>query len=322
MIVTRAYSPGHAFVSIAFLWLSVGHTLFESNSVLQATPLSRFQGRALDSLASLYSGVDVHLSPNEADYLVGQNIVVSILTRTETLRANPFHSGEIPANIKLYWNDESLTCQAVLTDGFGIIPDTNTAFSGSFQLTENFWDESARLRDGFKYLLPGHYEGYFDLGILSNVFEFEVNPVPDTLTQDWTVFCRTRILIHDYPNRSPLPDNGSELIENIRHFLSLPIGTPWRTEVLMDAMNLYQNSRQHWTEDDSLRCAELIDALVLEPTAIPARVLAAAAFTIFKGGSIQESLTKAAAFADSLSDPRYREAALKTRTSLARQRSH
>lgn len=146
-----------------------------------ATRRSKYVGEDLQRRLSRHEGVSISLRSDTIVYFQGQEIDLYYQISCVEPRICPWNSFEVAFRFELEHNGERVdrSIHGMLPEGVG---DLKTEFSGiSMNLCSYFNVQQARAQDGFSYLLPGNYVGYFDDGVVSPDVRFTVLPVPDTL---------------------------------------------------------------------------------------------------------------------------------------------
>ncbi|MDD5087897.1 MAG: hypothetical protein PHI18_03745 [bacterium] len=148
----------------------------------------------------------------------------------------------------------------------------------------NFFQEDSEIEYGFRHLLPGHYVGYFDAGIMSPDFEFDIDPVPDSLLSEWQQFS----YINKSLNRHVMtitPATADSVHECLITFLDKAGGSLWRKESLRRGLFFYSTRiGRPLQSDDSTFCMEMLRAYGLEENTTANQVFDCA-FNLFAPGS-------------------------------------
>jgi len=246
---------------------------------------SKYHGKELKEFLKQNAGVSIQLQPLKTHYIQGQDIFVRVQVTSNPPRPKQWIGPFICTYIELACvGDSALSCFKLLNE----FTRTGTPVS-SYESVFSIGDFSTKRSEalyGFPHLMPGHYIGYFDQGILSPDFEFDVDPFPDSLQSDWSKLCVLKSsLFMDRMISATLTtmDSLRMLTDN---FMSKPVGSLWREEALTSALRIFSSliisGHYSWPTDDSLYCVTILSALARDPDILPGVIVGASRKTIFR----------------------------------------
>ena len=106
-----------------------------------------------------------------------------------------------------------------------------------------FFLQSAKEQLGFLTLNPGHYVGYFDDGIISPFFDFDIDSVPDSLQAFWNAYCVIKRINYDKMfSRDSQHDSqttGTQYMDSVRSAIQLFLANPQRAKFLRTSSMYY-----------------------------------------------------------------------------------
>ncbi|MFZ5433237.1 MAG: hypothetical protein ACOZB3_05615 [Calditrichota bacterium] len=174
--------------------------------------------------------------------------------------------------------------------GSGFPRDTGTVFEATFS-AGSFFQEGSEERYGFRLLLPGHYVGYFDSGVMSADFEFDIEPIPDSLLSDWSCLCSIRKCLMRHV--STLSQATTDSVHTCTdYFISKPAYFPWRNEAIYYGLQ-YFSTRLNMRNIDSTYCIQLLQVFANEENAQVELIISSAQNNfkrLYPGGSDERLL--------------------------------
>jgi hypothetical protein len=264
---------------------------------------SYLQGQALAEHLSQYRGVTIRLHTSEKRYIQGQYIWMVYHITCDQPRPLPWRVYDIDFGTKLLRDGMAITHESgdIIDEGFHR-PQVGSVFEDSLFLSGSFYNNEILGRCGISAFLPGHYIGYFDMGLVSPDFEFDVDPVPDSLAEDWNTLCM--LGQHRYDTRGTdvesVLDSATTALRNV---LIHPPLYPLRKENLSAGIRVFGVLRNGWRPSDSLFCVTLITEFAKEPGIAIERMMSAITSVLFKDLESAEKKDQMTSFVRSLSRP-------------------
>jgi hypothetical protein len=270
-----------------------------------AQPVSHWGPEAVRRMQKTYPEVTIEIAPEKPHFFQGEDISLRYLIRNPALVDSLWLSPDIEDGISLWTGGEMV--DHLMFDIPGIIryyPPVQSEYRGTVRLAE--WGSQTSLDNfGFRHLLPGRYTGYFDRGIVSPEFEFDVDPVPDSLRASFQLLARVKNMTARGGGF-----HGDALSETARvmdEIVSLPTGGPYKSEITAAAIRVYWFNRNLWSSADSLLCVRLLNAMANDTTIKPASVITGAYNTIFNRLRGEQTIQAMNEFANAMGNPRLME---------------
>jgi len=237
----------------------------------------------LQSYLEYYKGVNVTFTPDRETWIQGQEVWLSYEVTCDPPRKNPFTASHFSFDLNLFC-DGQLVSKEVFGPSSHFKPsgEVQSSFSGKYVLSIGFGQNESEDTFGFRHLLPGHYEGFFDFGYVSPVFEFDVLSVPDTIQSAWADFQWIQANRFKYSSRS-----SSAILDSTLLLAPRLISSPWRVEGLSSALSICGFNRDIWSASDSLSTQQLLIQLASIEDAPPGYVILSVLKTVL--AKVEES---------------------------------
>jgi hypothetical protein len=233
---------------------------------------SRYSGNALEHELVYAAGATIEIQPSQPRYIQGQRIYLNYRISCPSLRCEPWNEYDIPRLILLFRDGQAVPgCFIQYPRYQSSCRDSANYFEGQASGVFGCFYSPNAIRDfGWNFLYPGHYVGYFDDGILSPDFSFNIDPFPDSLQVVWNALCHANRQFENgrWDDRRPL----DSALTMLRFFCNRPVGSLWRIDGIasgLSTISIYQG----WGKALSTMEREFADSALIfladEPDIVP-----------------------------------------------------
>ncbi|MDD5087862.1 MAG: hypothetical protein PHI18_03565 [bacterium] len=244
-----------------------------------------------------YSGVSMVMQPLKTKYFEGETVRIAYQITCNQGRPLPWSKEEVEMFLML-WQDGNGVQDMTAIDTYTREGVVGREFRDTLELN-TFWSVNSGPPSGFYHLTPGHYVGYFDYGVMSNEFEFEIEEPRASLQPLWDSYSRLKMISDRYWGLGSFtggyssPElNAPQLLDSLWSYcaplIAQPSGSIWRANAIGVSWCLMGKYREAWRPVDSLHCEELLIAHMSEYPDRPNSVLILAAATLFRNFTAEE----------------------------------